>query len=86
MGAPKRVKPSFNSRELEVLDWAYRSAFAKLEIRDPDKAEAVNDFLRHKVTQIAQFGVTDPKILRDLALNLMPPLSPEFRRPRQPPR
>lgn len=64
-------------RELDVV---YQSAFAKIAARDPERALAVSECLRRKVAQLAQFGVCDHNTLRDLAIDLMPPL---VRKPRR---
>jgi len=67
----KGAKSAFSPDELEVLDVAYQSAWAKLKLRDPEKAEAVKDFLRQRVVQIAKYGVRDPETLSGLALDMV---------------
>jgi len=72
MGSLSQLKQSFNPDELKMLDVAYASAWAKLERRDPAGAEAVKDFLRLKIVQIAKCGIRDPNELSALALAMLP--------------
>jgi hypothetical protein len=62
---------AFGPDDLEILDAAYQSALARLMLRDPEKAEAVKDFLRQRVIQIAKYGVRDPETLSGLALDML---------------
>lgn len=71
--SPKEIKErgatgAFSPDDLEILDVAYQSAWAKLKLREPEKAEAVKDFLRQRVVQIAKYGVRD---LSGLALDMV---------------
>jgi len=73
----RNIKGAFSPRDLEILDVAYRSAWAKLRLRDPDKSEGLKDFLRQKVVQIAKYGVKDPDTLAGLALDMLPKERPQ---------
>jgi hypothetical protein len=66
------LKGAFSPHDLEILDVAYQSAWTKLKLRNPEKAELVKDVLRQKVVQIATYGVRDPDTLAGLALDLLP--------------
>ena len=63
---------AFGPKDLEILDVAYQSALARLMLRDSDKAETIQVFLRQRIIQIAKYGVRDPDALAGLALNMLP--------------
>jgi len=70
-GMKEGAKGAFSPNDLEILDVSYQSAWAKLKLRDPEKAEAVKVFLRQRVIQIAKYGVRDPETLSGLALDML---------------
>lgn len=83
MGSYKPLKQSFSPSELEAMNAAYEAAWAKLEpsVREPARAEALKDFLRRRIVRLAGCGLTDEKMLRDLTLDMVPPLSFGLQRP-----
>lgn len=79
-------KASFSPRELETLDAAYHHALTKLLARYPGTGGPTKDALRHKITQLASYGMLDVVTLGDLALDLLaiPAKRPTIRYKRAP--
>ncbi len=67
-------KQTFSPQELALLDLVYEEAWTRLRKRRPSghDEEVSKEVLRRKIVAIARCGGTDPEMLRDMALDMMP--------------
>lgn len=76
MAFSRPPKQAFGPRDLEVMHKAFDSAWAAMNeghhFGNRDNEEELKEALRQRIVAVAEEGVSDPEMLRDIALETLP--------------